>query len=106
MPNAILPQNTRNSDPESSHLAGEQITESGTRQTQCDAVLDAVQKMPRATARELASTFDLDRYMVSRRLADLCYTGKVRKAASRECEVGGRLSCTWVEIDKHQLGLF
>ena len=104
--NIQLPQNTRNSDPESSHLAGEEITQSGTRQNQCDAVFDAVQKMPRATARELAEAFDLDRYAVSRRLADLCHQGLVRKSSSRKCDIGQRLSCTWAEVDKNQPELF
>lgn len=104
--NIQLPQNTRNSDPESSHQAGEEVTESGARQNQCDAVFDAVQKMPRATARELAEEFSLDRYAVSRRLADLCHQGLVRKTTSRTCDIGKRLSCTWVEVDKNQQELF
>jgi len=104
--NVTPPPNYRKSDPLSSMLAGDEVTESGTRQNQCDAVFDAVQKMPRATARELAEAFNLDRYAVSRRLADLCHQGLVRKSSSRKCDIGKRLSCTWAEIDKTQHELF
>ncbi len=98
--------NSRSSDPESSHLAGESITQSGNRQTQCDAVLDVVSKTPNSTARELAEYYNIDRYMVSRRLADLCNANLVRKAKSRICDIGNRLSCTWKLVDKDQKLLF
>ncbi len=98
--------NSRSSDPESSHLAGEEITKSGNRKTQCDAVLDAVAKSPNATARELAAYHHLDRHSVSRRLADLCSSNLVRKAKARQCDIGKRLSCTWVVVDKNQAWLF
>ena len=104
--NVTPPPNYRKSDPLSSMLAGDEVTNNGVRQNQCDAVFEAVQKSPRRTARELAEEFGIDRYAVSRRLADLAHQGLIRKSSSRTCEIGKRLSCTWAEIDKHQQELF
>ena len=94
--NIQLPPNSRASDPESSHIAGESIANSGVRLTQCERVLQAVRLREGMTAREIALARGLDRYMVSRRLADLETKGLVAKGRMRKCIDGKRMSVTWV----------
>ena len=90
----------RTHDPLSSKLAGAQITASGTRQKQCEAVLEAVKGHPFHTSRELAIILDCDRYTPSRRLPDLEKQDLVCRCHMRKCKVGGKLSLTWCATPK------
>lgn len=90
----------RTNDPLSSKLAGTQVTAAGTRQRQCEAVLEAVKMYPFYTSRELAIILDCDRYTPSRRLPDLEKEGLVCRCHMRKCLVGGKLSLTWCATPK------
>jgi len=94
--NLQLPPNARTTDPESSHQAGEGIEASGNATTQRRIALEAVKRRPGYTAKELAVTCNIDRYMLSRRLPELRYKGLVVNGGMRKCAtVGGKLSQTW-----------
>ena len=88
---------SRRSDPETSKEAAREMNESGRREGQALAVLALVRRWPRSTAPELASFSNgsLDRYQVSRRLADLEHVGKVIKRNSRKCSIRGTEMHTW-----------
>lgn len=88
----IQTQNARNSDPSTSHLAGEVITKSGSRQIQINLVADLVNRQEGLTSAEIAARYGVDRYMVARRLPDSI---EVKKGASRKCSISGRLAVTW-----------
>ena len=85
--------NARNTDPLSSHLAGQDIDNSGIAGTQRQLALKAVRAHQGYTSKELASTTNLDRYMLARRLPEL---RSVRKGKDRICRISKRLSVTWV----------
>jgi xanthine dehydrogenase iron-sulfur cluster and FAD-binding subunit A len=83
---------SRNSDPITSHLAGDEITKSGKRQTQINKVNHMVRLHEGLTSAELAESNKADRYMVARRLADSL---EVKKGEPRICAVSGRKAVTW-----------
>ncbi len=89
------PPATRRTDPASSRLAEKKLSHSGRRQAQADLVLKLVETLEGSTSRELANVSILDRYQVSRRLADLEHVHKVRKGRQRLCTVGQRPMVTW-----------
>lgn len=85
----------RSSDPVTSHIAADDITSSGLRDSQKSEVLRWLTQHPGSTSAELAHISGLDRHMVARRLPDLERDGKVRKSGQRECAVSGRPAVTW-----------
>lgn len=85
----------RETDPETSHLAAEEVTTSGRRAVQQHAVLAAVMAHPGLTSRELAQAAGMDRYVAARRLPELEAAKRVRKGEARECRVSKRLAVTW-----------
>lgn len=86
----------RNTDPQSSHAAAQEMQQSGKLCDQIAQVYELVRTHPNHTALELTRYTTLDRYQISRRLSDLVERGKIRANRNgRICEVGGRLSCTW-----------
>ena len=89
------PQASRSTDPWTSHAAEFEVTISGKRGTQCNAVLAAIKQHPGSTAVELATWCRLDRYMVSRRAADLFDRGMVVKGDARKCSINKRSMVTW-----------
>lgn len=89
----------RKSDPVSSKEAAHKLTDSGKRQTQCNTILALVKRYPGRTSLELAElTFEFDRYIFARRLADLEHMGLVRKASVRTCKESGNRAVTWEAI--------
>jgi hypothetical protein len=82
-----FPPASRADDPSTSKAAEQRVTRSGARKTQADIVLQAVVAYPGRTAVELTTVCQLDRYQVSRRLADLEHQGRVRKGKRRVCAV-------------------
>jgi hypothetical protein len=104
----IYPIASRKTDPETSHMAEAEVTDSGGRDKQCQQVLEAVRQSPGSTAVELASMYHLDRYAVSRRTSDLESRGLVEKGERRACQIKGTQMVTWfaVERDPRQSGLF
>jgi hypothetical protein len=86
----------RHSDPPTSRLAAEEITRSGRRAIQRQAVLALVQKYPGCTSLELARHSGMDRYTLARRLPELEHEGAVKKCGQKVCSVGQRPAVTWV----------
>lgn len=86
---------SRTTDPLSSHLAEQEVTESGARAIQCRKVYSALRRAPGSTSAELAKAFDIDRHCVARRLPDLADSGYITRSDQRKCMVTGRLSLTW-----------
>ncbi|PHS70673.1 MAG: MarR family transcriptional regulator [Methylophaga sp.] len=91
----IQTPHSRNSDPESSHLAGDAITKSGKRQRQIDLVVGLVQGNPNKTSAELAKVSGYDRAMIARRLPDAegIY---LKRAKIRICTENKTMAQTWV----------
>jgi len=88
----IQTPNARNTDPLSSHLAGEEITVSGKRQRQIDYVTRMVEQHEGHTSAELAKMHGVDRYMVARRLPGSL---AVKKGEPKRCDVSCRSAVTW-----------
>lgn len=82
-----FPPASRADDPSTSKAAEQRVTRSGARKRQVDIVLQAVTSYPGRTAVELTTACQLDRYQVSRRLADLEHQGRVRKGKRRVCAI-------------------
>jgi hypothetical protein len=91
---------SRTNDPATSAEAAALVTASGARARQAEAVLALVAASPGLTAVELVASQAgppaLDRYQISRRLADLESAGRVRKGDARACRVHGTRMVTWV----------
>jgi len=101
---------SRKQDPDSSHIAEQEAKSSIKRQR--EEVYEMVRKHPWATAKELAWHFDVDRYMVSRRLPELEKLELVKrlreppsaedpkgKPVLRVCKAGGKPSCVWSVVE-------
>lgn len=89
----------RNSDPLSSHLAAEEVTASGRRDSQKREILDWLRHHHHlrgaVTSMELAHSAGIDRYVVARRLSDLEHDGLVVRGPMRVCATSGRMAITW-----------
>lgn len=82
-------------DPETSHLAAKEITESGTREIQLHKVLELVRKYPLCTSMELSVRGKMDRYVTARRLPELAAGHLVSRRTARTCTVSGKKAVTW-----------
>lgn len=97
----------RTSDPISSHLAADEMNQSGSRHVQQalvagfleDAYKRGVIKRHRGiTSRELAALYCEDRYMIARRLPELVTAKKAvqgGKDDTRRCDISKRQCCEW-----------
>ncbi len=85
----------RHTDPETSHIAAEEVTASGLRGHQQRQVAEAVRQWPGSTSAELAQYMCAERVMPARRLPELELAGSVERGEPRRCTVKGRLSLTW-----------
>lgn len=85
----------RNSDPVTSHLAGDDITRSGKRAHQQHQAIAAVRAKPGLTSFELALATGLDRFMLARRLPECVTAGAVVKGIPKKCSVTGKMALTW-----------
>lgn len=107
MQQAELPL-ARNTDPSTSHEAADNVVDSGKCHLQRVAVYNALSRqnedavIPYPTSAELARWYNLDRYMVGRRLSDLEHLGLVEKVTTdggslekRKCNVHGSRATTW-----------
>ena len=98
----LLPPASRRSDPPSSKMADQEITESGQRESECGFVLWGLWTMQQpVTSRELAMRMGADRYMVAKRLPELRALGKAQSSGDRirKCRVSGRKCMTWWAVD-------
>jgi predicted ArsR family transcriptional regulator len=85
---------SRRTDPVSSKLAAEEMTQSGAIGRQQLEVLEALRKHGPCTSAELAFRSGLDRHLCGRRLPDLAKQRLVIQGAVRACSVG-RPACEW-----------
>ena len=87
---------SRNTDPATSFQAAEGLARSERWQSQKQAVLQALRCHPYVTSAELANIMGIrDRYICSRRLADLANEQKVYRRRARRCRVTHRICLTW-----------
>lgn len=86
---------SRASDPWTSYQAAEQLAKTGRWANQKAAVLAAVRTNPGSTSAELAVTMAGDRYVPSRRLAELERDGLVTRGPARLCRVTHKNCITW-----------
>ena len=93
----IQTQNFRNSDPFTSQLSGEEMTNSGNRAKQLNLVVQLVGAHQGLTSKEfsetkLAKKMGLDRTAIGRRLSEsmLLVRGEHRK-----CRINGSQAVTW-----------
>jgi len=84
--------NARNSDPESSHLAGAEIEATGMASVQRTLALNAVKEHEGLTSLEIAKATGLDRYMLARRLPEIRI---LRQGTMKVCNISKRRSVTW-----------
>jgi hypothetical protein len=91
----------RATDPETSHIAAEQITASGKRASHQREILDLLRRCDGRTSAELAALAQreglahLTRHEVARRLPELATAGAVRKGATVTCGQNGTLAVSW-----------
>jgi hypothetical protein len=91
----------RNADPATSVLAGEAITENGTRDSQKHKILAFLKQQTVAlTSSEIAVQggwlpTERWRFIVARRLPDLKRDGYVVRGPARRCDVTGYQCLTW-----------
>lgn len=92
----------RTTDPETSHIAAEQITKIGTRARHQREVLELLNRCDGRTSAELAELAQrcaglshLDRHAVARRLPELATAGLVRRGATVVCKANGTKATSW-----------
>lgn len=85
-------------DPRTSRLAAEKMTESGAAELQRNKCLERIRLEPGLTAAELAKNIGLERHAPSRRLPELREMGLVRNGETRVCSVTGNRSITWYAV--------
>lgn len=98
MSNSILTAEplSRNSDPVTSFRAAESLAQSGRWASQKQRVLHALRCHPYVTSAELSDIMGTkDRYLCSRRLADLANEGLAERRRPRRCRVTHRICLTW-----------
>ena len=93
----IQTPHSKNTDPITSHLAGDKITKTGKRQRQVELVAGLVQENPNKTSAELAALSGYDRAMIARRLPDAEGT-YIERGEKRICTVKNTLGQTWVAM--------
>jgi len=98
----IQTQAARSTDPETSHMAAEEVTKSGKRETHIKILTDVVNDNPGMTSKEIAFMLqdkypELDRHEVARRLADAkgC---SLQQGTVRKCRLAKRMCVTWWPI--------
>lgn len=86
---------THRHDPESSHAAEREVTESGSRADQQRQAAEAVRQYPGVTSRELARRSGVDRYVLGRRLPECETAGTVVRGSQVRDPDSGRLGVSW-----------
>ena len=103
----VQTQAARNSDPVSSHFASDDLNQSGRRGEQVRFVASLLKTAYRngiiarrrgITSKELSHLFDVDRYLVARRLPDAAFAGLAiqgDKEHTRKCDISERQCIEW-----------
>ncbi len=92
------PPIARTTDPETSHVAAENITNSGTRARHAAKILAAIVANPGSTCGELAELTGLHRSAVSKRLPDLNKAARIfttGASGARVCKVQKTRQLVW-----------
>jgi hypothetical protein len=89
----------RDSDPWTSHEAGERFYRSGKLRGQMKLVYLGVQRWPGRTSAELGRLIGIDRHAAARRLPGLERKRFVRKGPARFCTVCRSACVTWYSIE-------
>lgn len=85
----------RATDPDTSHIAANEVTATGMRAEQQAKTLAAVRAFPGCTMQELAEKTGLCRYMLGRRISECEAAGMVYRGLKRCCTVTGRMAEPW-----------
>ena len=85
----------RQHDPETSWMAAESITCSGTRAAHVAVIVAAVCAHPGLTSAELAESTHLDRVEAARRTADAMRDGLINQGPKRKCRSCNSVCVTW-----------
>ena len=102
-----MPPASKSSDPESSHLAEREVTESGARESQLLTVVECVKNRIGYTASELAPFVDMTELQLRRRLPDARELGLLKNGESRRSSTSDRLELTWYpESDSETRDIF
>jgi len=91
----VFPPASRTTNPVTSAMAENEVTDSGARARQAEKVLRLVEQNDGYTSAELAVMGGVDRHMVARRLPDLQHNNLVKKGGRRRCNIGNRQATTW-----------
>lgn len=94
----LLTARARKSDPITSHLAAEQIEESGDAESHRRILLAAVRQWPGKTCGELAHLVLMRREPCGKRLPELRRAGLVRNGPERICSEQGTRQMTWEPV--------
>jgi len=86
----------RRHDPQTSHLAADEVERSGTAEGQRRRCLRFATGNPGSTAAEIAKFAGMDRYAVNRRLPELRECGLLVNGLPRQCRVLGSECQTWL----------
>ncbi len=86
----------RDSDPSSSHEAGDEVTESGRRKAQMERIVIQLRAHPNSTTHELKKGLPgLNEVQICKRLNDLKEANLAEKVGIRKCRVSKRRIQTW-----------
>ena len=92
-------QRYRNTDPDTSKKAAEDLIDSGRMGQQRQTVFNLVVANPDSTSAELAEIGNLDRYTPSRRLSELVKLGLIKVSGKRPSRTNGNMMQTYRKID-------
>ncbi len=92
----------RATDPITSHLGAQEVTESGRRKSQKDIILTALRDSNGSTMSEVSMLTDLTEWQVTKRLSDLKNDGLIEQEGVAMGQHG--MQGVWFVIDKPEQG--
>ena len=92
----------RATDPITSHLGAQEVTESGRRKSQKDIILTALRDSNGSTMSEVSMLTDLTEWQVTKRLSDLKNDGLIEQQGMALGQHG--MQGVWFVIDKPEQG--
>lgn len=92
-----FPPVARLSDPVTSHVGAQEVTDSGARQSHMRTLLAYIEQHPGQPRAVIAAACRLSEYEASKRLSDLKNTGQVKTGEAIRVP-SGRLQATWTAV--------
>ncbi len=86
---------SRRTDPETSSMAAQNVTQSGKRSAHVAMIVAAVTVHPGKTSAELGEIVHLDRVEAARRTSDAMADGMIEQGPKRTCNVCNSTCVTW-----------